>query len=203
MISIPDVLVDRYELNDPETEDIVFGRELKNDSVVVTTNVSERTDISEKMDEFVTYRANIYNSWCRVTRLAKNEKGALIFIGVYADGTQVRRVSHPEDTWYVKADSITTPLDETWKKQIEQLVLSGESNDVVSTELIELYERVQFSKVNLIEELNEDELALVIEAKHEQIVQILSKIQYARDPDYAANEINKLFFGDFEKVSGE
>lgn len=102
---------------DPAYEDLLRGDELQNGMIVLLDH-----DIVGSAWAMTNHRRNLdeNNRWCTVTKLNVTERfehgemGEVVgkmsplvsFIGVYADGTKMKRRYDASYTWLVKLDSI-------------------------------------------------------------------------------------------------
>lgn len=95
----------------PETEDLIFGKDLVEGMVVLIEEPVHRMPKqimhlapTMKMIEDGE-KAKIRNRWCRVSSL-NFESDTVIFIGEYAEGNKHIRVYSEYDGWLVKKDSV-------------------------------------------------------------------------------------------------
>lgn len=115
-VTIPSAFVPFTYLNDPETEDLVYGEELRDGMVVLVedTIIRANPDHLETRSSYDRNRILETARWCKVTKLRftplydqHGVSGKLVkFIAVYADGTQMSRKYNTEYSWYVKRASM-------------------------------------------------------------------------------------------------
>lgn len=107
LIDIPEGVTPRVFKMDPARDDVIFGKDLENDMVVLLEDSTFKSDPEELDPEHP--RHSEYNSekiaqnsrWCRVSTLHRD--GELIrFIGTYSDGIKASRVYNRSFTWFVK-----------------------------------------------------------------------------------------------------
>jgi hypothetical protein len=111
-VTIPSAFVPLAYLNDPETEELVYGDALRDGMVVLLeeTILRANPDNLETRNGYEYLRILETARWCMVTnvRFSPAERSGRIvkFIGVYADGTKSSRSYHTDYTWYVKRASM-------------------------------------------------------------------------------------------------
>jgi hypothetical protein len=93
---VPVAEIGREYLNDPQTEDCVYGDELREGDVAILAEGLFRWHSGENTFNPATH-------WCRVTKL-RQRGDILSFIGVYADGSQVPRTYNVSLCWYIKRE---------------------------------------------------------------------------------------------------
>jgi hypothetical protein len=86
---------------DPETEDLIYGEELK-DGMVVLCDVVWRSNENDPWEDRALL---VKNRRCTVTK-KRHQGSSLYFIGLYDDGTKAVRQSGPTNGWIVKKDSL-------------------------------------------------------------------------------------------------
>jgi len=100
--------VDQYYMMNPETEIILFdGEMLRDGMVVLIESPIQRADTSFNSG-FVPkarYANQVKNRWCTVSDLRKTAS-RVSFIGIYEDGTKVKREYDKSLAWLVKLDSL-------------------------------------------------------------------------------------------------
>lgn len=118
VVEIPSEFVDRNAEMNPETDDLIRGRELKEGMVVLIEDSSVREDISHhtgetdhKCDAHKCRRIKETSRWCRVTSLdirkRMEDRSPLVsFIAVYSDGTKRLRTYNQSFGWFVKLNSM-------------------------------------------------------------------------------------------------
>ena len=94
-------------LMDAETEDLIYGEELRDGMVVVIadTILSPDPDSGRELHPYEQRRLLECARWCRVERM-RREGHVVSFIGVYADGSKFPRSYAASYTWYVKRASM-------------------------------------------------------------------------------------------------
>ena len=94
-------------LNDPETEDLIFGDQLVEDMVVLIEGRLSRAnpDNYQTTSPHDQHRIQETARWCRVISI-RREDGVITFIGEYGDGTKLKRSYHYSFAWYVKKASM-------------------------------------------------------------------------------------------------
>jgi len=104
------VFVDRFYEMDPEFEDLLSGRDLKDGMVVLIEDYMLRGDPEHlgSDNRYEQARIRETNRWCTVTnvRLTYGQYPCVTFFAVYADGTKRKRMYAQEYAWIVKLDSI-------------------------------------------------------------------------------------------------
>lgn len=113
---IGDVVVEQYQAYDMITEDLIYGKDLKDGMVVLIEPVG-RTERYRSRSQDVGWarRTSKTNRWCEVTRLFTMGDD-IIFIGLYVDGRKAIRITTPEAGWIVK--ETVEPLTETENKTV-------------------------------------------------------------------------------------
>lgn len=112
---------------DPETEDILYGDQLKKNMVVLIWLNEYRQDPSKQNNWDAQERAEaaVMNRWCLITdEIRQLDNGKLSFIGMYADGSKSPRVHGPSASWYVKKDSMAqgSPFSQDYDEDDESSV---------------------------------------------------------------------------------
>jgi hypothetical protein len=105
-VTIPAGFAPMVYLTDPETEDVVWGDDLRDGMVVILSDsiLMDDPDKFETTDVYTRRRLLEKARWCRITRLRRD--GHLVsFIGVYEDGSQFSRTYASSWAWVVKKES--------------------------------------------------------------------------------------------------
>jgi len=101
--------VDKHYIPTSDTEEILYGFELKNGMIVVIESPDLREDtesISWLRRSVELYRQSLErNRWCKVTKFL-DDGNAIRFVGEYIDGTKFARFYDSTSTWVVKKESI-------------------------------------------------------------------------------------------------
>ena len=97
-------LVPMHYTMDPETEDVIFGDEIKIGMVVLRQDGKLDLTMAERFDEL--YDVKIFNRWCTVVDEVRVSNGLVVFKAQYEDGMKVIRESGEHFGWIVKKDSI-------------------------------------------------------------------------------------------------
>lgn len=147
------LLVGKHYIMDPETEDLIYGRELKEGMVVLVESPALRGDSNlleghaRPEDWWHMLRTC---RWAEVTKLSivsgPNET-TTFFIAVYSDGTKHTRQYVDNIGWYVKKDSMPK-VEETsvdWSKS----AAPTEDSEKVTFEQIGTGRRVTIDKAEL------------------------------------------------------
>lgn len=113
-IVLPELMVPKFYTMDPATEDLLPDAEYLVDGLVVLSGEpSDRVDLANRTDEWMTDRAYERNRWARVShvvRIRDGRRDEVAFVATYADGTKRKRRVLPKSAWLVKKDSIQTGL---------------------------------------------------------------------------------------------
>lgn len=110
-------LVPMHYTMDPETEDVIFGDEIKIGMVVLRQDGKLDLTMAERYDEL--YNVKIFNRWCTVVDEVRVSNGLVVFKAQYEDGMKVIRESGEHFGWIVKKDSIPVVEDDYSKLQTE------------------------------------------------------------------------------------
>lgn len=107
LCAIPAAFVPLNYLNDPETEDLIFGDKLVEDMVVLVEDHLCRADPDryEATSPYTQQRIQKTSRWCRVADIRRSTE-MVTFIGEYADGTKFKRSYNSSFAWYVKKASM-------------------------------------------------------------------------------------------------
>lgn len=98
--------VDKFYQMDPTTEDLLFeGRSLKNGMIVLIGDSGWREDVSGELDHQSLELARANNRWALVTNLHVRPS-KISFVGLYDDGTKIRRDFQNDYPWLVKISTI-------------------------------------------------------------------------------------------------
>lgn len=105
-INMFNYFVDKWYTNDPQTEDVIYGDDLKNGMIVLLNRRTiHREDPKNIRNENERERLLTQNRYCEVTGLRR--RGDLVqFIGVYPGGTKVDRTYSNSYTWIVRKDTM-------------------------------------------------------------------------------------------------
>ncbi len=105
--TVPVAFVPLNYLNDPETEDLIFGDQLVEGMVVLIEGTLSRAnpDHYQTTNPYDQHRIQETARWCRVITL-RRERDIITFIGEYGDGTKLKRSYNYCFTWYVKKASM-------------------------------------------------------------------------------------------------
>ena len=136
---IPTEIVEKFRPFDVETEEMLYGEELENGMVVlIETRCRIDNVLSESEVELTPMGKHdvlTLNRWCRISKIRKPDentpdrnRGAISFMGVYADDTQEIRHSGIHTGWVVKKYSIP---------KLESPAPAAESNAILPDQPIE------------------------------------------------------------------
>ena len=92
-----------------ESEDIVFGDQLRDGMTVLIEDRMARQNVDNIRSEYDRARADEMNRWCKVTRYQLIKTGdwpTVKFVGVYPDGSMRVRVMAASYGWIVKRGGI-------------------------------------------------------------------------------------------------
>lgn len=109
MMEIPEDIVPKFFIMDPETDDLLpNANHLMNGMIVLIEDSSVRIDTSKVLADWEEERADERNFWCRVSYLDHNGPydNTSSFIAEYHDGTKKKRTYNKSHAWFVKKDSI-------------------------------------------------------------------------------------------------
>ena len=109
-IEAPEGLVPLDYVMNPETEDLVYGDELRDGDIVLIESGIVRYSIPKNWAEVNEYeRVKILENarWCMITKLRRtpgygDSNSTLNFIGVYGDGTKMSRSFSVTYAWFRK-----------------------------------------------------------------------------------------------------
>ena len=109
-VESPAGLVPLYYMMNPETEDLVYGDELRDGDIVLIETGLVRFSIPKNWAEVREYERvkTLENSrWCMITKLRRtpgygDSNWILNFIGVYEDGTKMSRSFSESYAWFRK-----------------------------------------------------------------------------------------------------
>lgn len=92
----------------PVVEDMLFsGRDLRVGMKVLIGDSMLRQHLTEKdLNPYELERALTFNRWCTVDRVFVSTSGMVSLMGVYDDGTKIKRTLSADYPWLVKKDSI-------------------------------------------------------------------------------------------------
>ncbi len=107
--AIPSAFVPLYYMNDPETEDLIFGDMLKEGMVVLLEDTVLRPDPDYYQTSSAQAQVRIQETarWGRIVDLRRTND-IVTFICEYSDGSKRRRSYNISFTWYVKKASMPT-----------------------------------------------------------------------------------------------
>lgn len=108
-IIIPSAFVSAHYINDPETEDLIYGDKLKNGMIVlIGDNIMRGDPDREDLNPYEESKIRERNRWALVESLRPSGPYSEIvnFIAVYADGTKIPRTYNQSHAWYVKKSSM-------------------------------------------------------------------------------------------------
>lgn len=120
--------VDKFYTMNPETETLLFGKDLKEGMLVLVENNKLRvyTDREIKGDENLNFALK-YNRWCTIDTILF-VSNTIYFIGIYQDESKMSHVSDSTTCWYVKSNSIPTdPLGETFFNKYAEKAITREN----------------------------------------------------------------------------
>lgn len=101
------IYISRYYIANSSFETIMYGSDLENGMFVVFGEMILRGDPEQMANEYDKYRALEMNRWCEISQIKKSLEHVW-FIGLYSDGTMMKRGGYAKDyCWIVKKDSIT------------------------------------------------------------------------------------------------
>lgn len=108
-IQPPEGLVPRDYVMNPETEDLVYGDELRDGDIVLIEAGLVRKSLPKNWAEVRDYeriQALENSRWCVITKLRRSpvydHNVILNFIGVYEDGTKMSRTFSESYAWFRK-----------------------------------------------------------------------------------------------------
>lgn len=121
--------VEKYYVMDPKTEDLLFdGYKIKNGMYVLIESHGMREDMGAELGQDQMYLARMNNRWCMVAELSFTET-MVQFIGVYDDGTKMKRNVNIEHAWFVNIDSIPKQDD---SKPLDHVIVLATENEAKS-----------------------------------------------------------------------
>lgn len=111
------IFIDQYYEMNPAFEDVLpDGTHLKDGMIVLIESPLYRMSVDidpENFDPAKRYVARTLNRWCTVSpgsiKIIPGCPDVVTFVGVYADGGKIKRISKVQDAWIVKLDSL--PFD--------------------------------------------------------------------------------------------
>lgn len=98
-VEYTDLVPQNYQY-DPETEDLIYGDQLR-EGMVVLADVHGRAD---ENDPWKTRELLVKNRWCEVTN--KRSDDCVYFLGLYDNSVKALRTSARSQSWIIKKDSI-------------------------------------------------------------------------------------------------
>lgn len=109
--SFPKNFVEQVFIQNPSTEDLLRGSEIKNGMIVLIHDVVFQNfrnfEDPENREPYSYHRLLTEARWCVVTDLEVHRPDGLVsFIGLYADGTKHVRTYSNQWCWYVKRNSM-------------------------------------------------------------------------------------------------
>lgn len=119
-------LVERHYTMNPKTEVLLPNSVgLENGMVILIAGVVYRFEIQGKTDldygEMSTPLVLERNRWCTVKNVASYDN-TVTFIGVYEDGSEVRRIVRKDTAWLVKIGPVVDTTVEDKREKIFDLV---------------------------------------------------------------------------------
>jgi hypothetical protein len=113
---IGDVVVEQYQPYDMLTEDLIYGKDLKDGMVVLIESDGRSLGYrSYNTAELNSWLIMKNNRWCEVTRLFTMGDD-IVFIALYGDGRKAIRITTPTAGWIVK--ETVEPSTETENKTV-------------------------------------------------------------------------------------
>lgn len=104
---------DKFYRMNPETDDLIFGKDLKNGMLVLTSDPMFRPDLNHSvLTAEEKYAGRKWSRWAIIEKL--EIKGVYVrFIGVFPDGTKELFDRGAYAGWFVKKDSIPAKATES------------------------------------------------------------------------------------------
>lgn len=105
--AIPVAFVPLNYLNDPDTEDLIFGDQLVEGMIVLVEGAFVRADPDRYQTDYPSVQHRIQETarWCRVVNI-RRDQDIVTFIAEYGDGTKSKRSYNASIAWYVKKASM-------------------------------------------------------------------------------------------------